>query len=165
MALTKVVYENGVTVITAENLNDIQDAIIAMEQGGASGDYDTLTNKPSIEGVTLSGSMALSSFGAMKAPASASEDDVMTFRSGSWVAAAPEAFPSAYTSTPASLGSSAFAGSASEWAMGDHVHPMPSAFDVGGIAAPSSASIGDFLCFTSNGWDAVSLPTYSGGSY
>lgn len=35
MALSKVVYVNGVTVITAENLNDIQDAIIALE-GGAS---------------------------------------------------------------------------------------------------------------------------------
>ena len=31
MALSKVVYVNGVTVITAENLNDIQDAIIALE--------------------------------------------------------------------------------------------------------------------------------------
>lgn len=35
MALSKVLYVNGVTVITAENLNDIQDAIIALE-GGAS---------------------------------------------------------------------------------------------------------------------------------
>lgn len=33
MALSKVVYVNGVTVITAENLNDIQDAIIALEGG------------------------------------------------------------------------------------------------------------------------------------
>lgn len=35
MALTKVTYVNGVTVITAENLNDIQDAIIELEQSGA----------------------------------------------------------------------------------------------------------------------------------
>lgn len=34
MALSKVVYVNGVTVITAENLNDIQDAIIALENAG-----------------------------------------------------------------------------------------------------------------------------------
>lgn len=35
MALSKVVYVNGVTVITAENLNDIQDAIIALESGAS----------------------------------------------------------------------------------------------------------------------------------
>lgn len=32
MALTKVTYVNGTTVIGAENLNDIQDAIIALEE-------------------------------------------------------------------------------------------------------------------------------------
>lgn len=34
MALDKVTYVDGETVITAENLNDIQDAIIDLEQGG-----------------------------------------------------------------------------------------------------------------------------------
>ena len=34
MALNKVIYVDGVTVITAENLNDIQDAIIDLEQSG-----------------------------------------------------------------------------------------------------------------------------------
>lgn len=34
MALNKVTYVDGETVITAENLNDIQDAIIDLEQGG-----------------------------------------------------------------------------------------------------------------------------------
>ena len=34
MALNKVIYVDGQTVITAENLNDIQDAIIDLEQGG-----------------------------------------------------------------------------------------------------------------------------------
>ena len=34
MALNKVIYVDGETVITAENLNDIQDAIIDLEQGG-----------------------------------------------------------------------------------------------------------------------------------
>lgn len=32
MALKKVTYKNEITVIKAENLNDIQDAIIALEQ-------------------------------------------------------------------------------------------------------------------------------------
>lgn len=34
MALVKVIYVDGETVITAENLNDIQDAIIALEESG-----------------------------------------------------------------------------------------------------------------------------------
>lgn len=34
MGLNKVTYENGVTVIGADNLNEIQDAIIDLEQGG-----------------------------------------------------------------------------------------------------------------------------------
>ena len=35
MALTKVVYTNGVTVIMGENLNEIQDAIIALEEASS----------------------------------------------------------------------------------------------------------------------------------
>lgn len=38
MALQKVTYVNGETVITAENLNDIQDAIIDLENTGSSSD-------------------------------------------------------------------------------------------------------------------------------
>ena len=38
MSLTKVPYTNGVTVIGGENLNNIQDAIIALENGGAISD-------------------------------------------------------------------------------------------------------------------------------
>ena len=37
MALNKVIYVDGVTVITAENLNDIQDAIIALETSPSQG--------------------------------------------------------------------------------------------------------------------------------
>lgn len=44
--------------------------------------------------------------------------------------------PSAYTSTPANLGT-ASAGSSTNWARGDHVHKMPSASDVGAYALPS----------------------------
>lgn len=39
MALTKKNYENGKTVITAENLNEIQDAIIALESAGDDGTH------------------------------------------------------------------------------------------------------------------------------
>lgn len=38
MSLTKVPYTNGVTVIGADNLNNIQDAIIALQNGGAISD-------------------------------------------------------------------------------------------------------------------------------
>ena len=37
MALTKITYESGKTVITAENLNDIQDAVIDLESKGGVG--------------------------------------------------------------------------------------------------------------------------------
>lgn len=39
MALKKTNYVNGKTVITAENLNDIQDAIIALESAGDDGTH------------------------------------------------------------------------------------------------------------------------------
>lgn len=67
MALNKVTYVDGETVITAENLNDIQDAIIDLEQGGGSGvDYSSLTNKPSINSVTLDGNKTAAQLGLSK---------------------------------------------------------------------------------------------------
>ena len=63
MALTKVVYTDGVTVIYASNLNAIQDAIIALEQSGGTSDYDQLSNRPQINSVTLSGNKSLSDLG------------------------------------------------------------------------------------------------------
>lgn len=123
MALSKVTYTDNVTIIYASNLNNIQDAIIALESGAA---------------------------------------------------------PTPYTSLPADLGV-ASAGSASAFARGDHVHKMPSAADVGAlssgtaipstaadvgaIASPASASVGDFLCYTSAGWGAVTVPAASGVSF
>ena len=77
MALVKITYVDGVTVITADNLNDIQDAIIALESGGTG--------------------------------------------------------PSPYNSAPASLSSSASAGTASEYARGDHRHAFPTASNVGAL--------------------------------
>ena len=87
MALTKVVYTNGVTVITGENLNEIQDAIIALEQGGGgTSDYNDLTNKPSIGGVTLSGNKSLSDIGAIAAPASPATGDFLCWDGSAWAA-------------------------------------------------------------------------------
>lgn len=72
--------------------------------------------------------------------------------------------PSAYTSTPSALGT-ASAGSSDAYSRGDHVHAMPSASDVGAIAAPASPSSGQFLVYNGSAWVAQSLSTWQGGSY
>lgn len=48
--------------------------------------------------------------------------------------------PSAYTSNPAALGT-ASPGSSSSWARGDHVHPKPSASDIGAVPPEAIASV------------------------
>lgn len=67
MALDKVTYVDGATVVYADNLNAIQDAIIALENGGGGGgttNYNALSNKPQIGGVTLEGNKTLAQIGA-----------------------------------------------------------------------------------------------------
>lgn len=68
------------------------------------------------------------------------------------------------TATPQPLGT-ASAGVAEQYSRGDHVHAMPTAAQVGAIAAPSSPSVGDFLCYTANGWGAVTVPSAAGVSF
>jgi len=72
--------------------------------------------------------------------------------------------PSAYTSAPAALGT-ASAGSSTSWAKGDHVHPKPTASDIGAIAAPSSPATGAFLVYNGSAWTAQTLSTWQGGNY
>lgn len=72
--------------------------------------------------------------------------------------------PAPYTSNPETLGI-ASPGSSSKYSRGDHVHPMPSAGDVGAIAAPSTASSGDFLVYNGSNWVAQTLSTWQGGNY
>ena len=68
-----------------------------------------------------------------------------------------------YTSNPEALGT-ASPGSSSDYSRGDHVHPMPSASDVGAIATPStSPTTGQFLKWSGTAWVASDLPVYSGG--
>lgn len=71
---------------------------------------------------------------------------------------------SPYTSNPAALGT-ASPGSSSKYARGDHVHPKPSAADVGAITAPSSPAAGAFLVWDGDEWTAQTLATWQGGSY
>lgn len=71
---------------------------------------------------------------------------------------------SPYTSNPAALGT-ASPGSVNKYSRGDHVHPMPSAADIGAIAAPSSPATGAFLVWDGSAWVAQTLSTWQGGSY
>lgn len=89
MALIKVIYVDEETVISAENLNAIQDAIIALEQGGGGGgttNYNDLNNKPSIGGVTLSGNKSLGQLGAIAAPTSPATGAFLVWNGSAWVA-------------------------------------------------------------------------------
>lgn len=72
--------------------------------------------------------------------------------------------PSASSATPTALGTAA-AGSSTDYSRADHVHAKPTAADVGAIAAPSSPSSGDFLVYNGSAWAAMTLSTWSGGSY
>lgn len=106
--------------------------------GGGSSDYNDLSNKPQINGNTLSGNKTTAQLGIN--------------------------IPSAGTGTPAMDGTGS-AGSSSNYARADHVHPKPSAADLGVIAAPASPTVGDFLVYTAGGWDAVTMAEWSGGNY
>lgn len=69
---------------------------------------------------------------------------------------------SPYTSNPAALGT-ASPGSSDNYSRGDHVHAMPTAADVGAIAAPVSPVSGQFLSWNGSAWVAADLPVYNGG--
>ena len=87
---------------------------------------------------------------------------------------------SPYTGSPSALGT-ASAGAINQYSRGDHVHPMPtavqvgalpsntfipsSASDVGAIPAPSSPATGAFLVWNGSAWVAQTLSTWQGGSY
>lgn len=62
---------------------------------------------------------------------------------------------------PEDLGVAAV-GSSEAFARADHVHAMPSAIDVGAIAAPSSPSSGDVLTYSNGAWIAAA-PSGGGG--
>ncbi len=69
-----------------------------------------------------------------------------------------------YTSAPAALGT-ASPGSSSNYARGDHVHPKPSASDLGAVAADQGAgNAGKWLKVDTDGSVITAdLPVYSGG--
>lgn len=69
--------------------------------------------------------------------------------------------PDLATTTPSALGTAA-AGTSKKASRADHVHPKPTASDIGAISAPVSASNGQFLMWNGSAWVASSLPTYNG---
>lgn len=107
--------------------------------GGGTSDYSQLSNKPSINGVTLSGNKTTSDLGIT--------------------------IPSAQSSgTPAALGTAA-RGTATTYSRSDHVHAKPTAADIGAIAAPSSPATGAFLVWNGSAWAAQTLSAWQGGNY
>lgn len=59
--------------------------------------------------------------------------------------------PTAYDTAAQALGT-ASAGTSTSWARGDHIHPMPSASDVGAVIAPASASTDNVLAYNGSAW-------------
>ena len=98
-------------------------------------DYDDLTSRPSINSVTLSGSLSLDDLG---------------------IAAAADipAVPAASSQLPAELGENPLVGQSEDYARADHVHPMPSAAAVGAIALPSDAEENNVLRYIEGVWQA-----------
>ena len=95
------------------------------------------------------------------------EDHVHNMPTASDVGALPDStiIPQPSNSNPADLGTTA-QGSSTRYARQDHVHKMPSASDVGAIPdTTTTPTLGDFLVYTNNGWDAVALSVWQGGSY
>lgn len=69
-----------------------------------------------------------------------------------------------YDSDPQPLGNVS-PGSSADYARGDHVHPKPSAADLGVIAAPANPASGDFLMWDGSAWTAQSIQVWTGGDY
>ena len=70
---------------------------------------------------------------------------------------------SPYTSNPAALGT-ASPGTSDNYSRGDHVHPKPSASDLGVIAAPSTPSSGQYLVWSGSAWVAQTLSNATSGA-
>lgn len=92
--------------------------------GGGTSDYTDLTNKPSINGVTLSGNKTAAQLNLGTYTKPVNGIPASDLASG--------VIPEAYTSNPSALGT-ASPGSSNKWARGDHVHEKPtySKSDVG----------------------------------
>ena len=144
--------------------------------GGGTSDYDQLSNRPQINGVTLTGNQSAADLGlgtyskpsggipasdlASAVQTSLGKADTAYQKPSGGIPASDLAsgviptVPSAATANPENLGTKAV-GTSTKYAREDHVHQMPSASDVGAVAAPSSPSAGDVLTYNGSAWGAA----------
>lgn len=182
----EVIPDEDLTLEVASDQEDVPvESVEVVRTGGGGGtsDYNDLSNKPQINGVTLSGNKSLSDLGIAAATDIPAVDSTLSGSSTNAIQnkavydafvlagqaidakADPSDIPSPSDSTPEDLNTTPSAGDSDDYARANHVHRMPSANDVGAIPTPSNPSIGDFLCYTANGWDAVTVPSANGVSF
>lgn len=91
--------------------------------------------------------------------------DTVVLNNDAWSTSSKN-IPSASNSTPQALGT-AVAGSSSDFSRADHVHPKPSASDIGAVAvAQGVAHAGEFVVVGSDGnITTVTMSVWQGGSY
>lgn len=136
--------------------------------GGGTSDYDQLSNRPSINGVTLTGNKTAAQLGL----------GTYSKPSGGIPASdlAAGVIPTVPTKVSDLTNDSGFVNAAGAAAAapvqsvngqtGAVSLPIPSsAADVGAIAAPSSPATGDFLCWNGSAWAATTLAAWQAGSY
>lgn len=158
-ALPAVPYNAGWTykVITAGTYAgkacEVGDMIICVTNraSGATGSNDDWTvvqnNMEAMKGATSSANGAVGYIGST--PPKDGYNTKYWRADGTW---SVPAYPTAYTSNPAALGT-ASAGSSGNWARGDHVHPKPSLSDLGAAAA--------FTVETTGSGNAVTAVSYA----
>lgn len=130
--------------------------------GGGTSDYTDLTNKPSINNVTLTGNKSLSDLGAASESAVAAKyTKPSTGIPKSDLASAVQTSLGKADTALQSAPVTSVNGST-----GAVVLSIPStAADVGAIAAPASPATGAFLVWNGSAWTAQTLSTWQGGSY
>lgn len=140
MSLNKVNYVDGVTVITAQNMNDIQDAIVALESEGGSG-VTSVNGKKGVVVLTASdigaGTYSKPSGGIPKTDlASAVQTSLGKADT------ALQSVPSSYRTAAAQ-----------------------DLIDSEKIDKPSNPAVNDFLCWNGTTWVAKTVPNANGVSF
>lgn len=154
--------------------------------GGGTGDYDELTNKPQIAGVTLSGNKSLADLGI------AAASDIPTVpvqsvngKTGAVVLNASDVGAGTYSKPTGGIPASDLAAAVQtslgkadtalqsytetdptvpSWAKASS-KPSYTASEVGAIAAPASPASGAFLVWNGSAWVAQTLATWQASSY
>lgn len=165
-------------------INSWSTATYSLSGGGGSDDiywvtYGTTTSAQ-IEAAYQSGKMCLCLYGsalyvfsyrssATNHTFCSAQDrniDIITCNSNTWSASRTSIPLPQSTGTPAALGTAA-RGTATAYARADHVHPKPSASDVGAIAVSQGVGNAGKFCVVGNDGNAtfVTMSAWSAGSY